>query len=130
MTGFGDYVHKDWFELTRMVNDEEIVVEKVSIPKNGISISGSFDLPPLSKLPMEEQVFIAAFVKCHGSIKQMENIFGISYPTVKNRLNRISKKLDFVEITPIEESSTVLDRLERGEISAKDAIENLKKQGA
>ena len=123
-------MHKDWFELTRMVNDEEIVVEKVSIPKNGISISGSFDLPPLSKLPMEEQVFIAAFVKCHGSIKQMENIFGISYPTVKNRLNRISKKLDFVEITPIEESSTVLDRLERGEISAKDAIENLKKQGA
>lgn len=120
-------MNKDWFELTRMVNDEEIVVEKVSIPEKGISISGSFDLPPLAKLPMEEQVFIAAFVKCHGSIKQMENIFGISYPTVKNRLNRITKKLDFVEITPIEESSTILDQLERGEISAKDAIEKLKK---
>jgi hypothetical protein len=57
----------------------------------------------------------------------MEQYFGISYPTVKNRLNRISEKLSFVEIEPVIEKSDVLDQLERGEISAKEAIERLKK---
>ena len=117
---------KDWQELTRMIGGEDIVVEKVSIREKGISVSGTFDLPPLAKLPMEDQVFVAAFVKCHGSIKQMENLFGISYPTVKNRLNRIARLLEFVEITPVEETSDILNQLERGEISAKDAIKRMK----
>jgi hypothetical protein len=52
----------------------------------------------LAQLPAEDQVFVAAFVRCHGSIKQMEKYFGVSYPTVKNRLNRIGSQLSFVEI--------------------------------
>ena len=41
--------------------------------------------------------FVTAFVRCHGSIKEMERIFGVSYPTIKARLNRITQMLDFVE---------------------------------
>jgi hypothetical protein len=81
----------------------------------------------LAKLGMEDQVFVAAFVRSHGSIKQMEQLFGISYPTVKNRLNRIAEKLKFVEITLAEDSSDILAQLERGEITAKEAIERLRK---
>ena len=109
-----------------MIGSENIIVEKVSVPDKGIAISGSFDLPPLAKLRMEDQIFVAAFVKCHGSIKQMENIFGISYPTVKNRLNRIAENLEFIDIKPAEETSEVLNQLESGELSVKDAIERLK----
>jgi len=117
----------DWQELTKITGGEDIILERISVPSKGITISGSFDLPPLAKLSMEDQVFVAAFVRCHGSIKQMENIFGISYPTVKNRLNKIGEKLEFVEVKPVEESSEILGKLERGEISVKDAVERLRR---
>jgi len=116
---------KDWQDLTRMIGNEDILIEKVSIPKKGITISGTFDLPPLAKLPMEDQVFVAAFVRCHGSIKQMENLFGISYPTVKNRLNRVGKKLGFLDIKPAEDVSEILTQLEKGELKVNEAIERI-----
>ncbi len=81
----------------------------------------------MATLSTEDQVFIAAFVRSHGSIKQMERTFGISYPTVKNRLNRLSEKLTFVSVEPEPEPSEVLDLLDKGEIDVKEAIERLKK---
>lgn len=116
---------KDWQELTRITGDEPIIIERVRMPDKDISIEGSFDLPPLAKLPMEDQVFVAAFVRSHGSIKQMERLFGVSYPTIKNRLNRISEKLSFVEIAPATEDSEVLGQLDRGEISVEEALKKL-----
>jgi len=118
---------KDWQELTGMIGDEPVIIQRVMLPDRGVAIEGSFDLPPLAKLPMEDQVFVAAFVRSHGSIKQMEQLFGISYPTVKNRLNRISDKLAFVDVAPLDDRSDVLDMLERGEISAKEAAKRLKR---
>ncbi len=118
----------DWQELTRMTGNEDIYIERVRVPSKGISVEGQFDLPPLARLTMEDQVFVASFVKCHGSIKRMEKLFDISYPTVKNRLNRIGEKLDFIEVAPDEEGPDVLDLLEKGELTAKEAIERLKKR--
>ena len=71
---------------------------------------------------------MAAFVRSHGSIKQMEKAFGVSYPTIKNRLNRIGGQLSFVEIEPSPERVTgdVLDQLERGELTVAQALERLK----
>jgi hypothetical protein len=74
---------KDWQELTRLTQGKPIVVEKIRLLESDIAIEGSFELPPLARLSAEDQIFIAAFVKCHGSIKEIERIFGISYPTVK-----------------------------------------------
>ncbi|MFH2055696.1 MAG: DUF2089 family protein, partial [bacterium] len=78
------------------------------------------------------QVFVAAFVRSHGSIKQMEKLFGVSYPTIKNRLNEIGNRLKFVAVDAApppepEPEGDPLDRLEAGEISAAEAIELLKK---
>jgi len=117
---------KEWQELTRMTQGKEITVERVKVVESGIAIEGSFALPALANLSYEDQVFIMAFVRAHGSIKDMETMFGISYPTVKNRLNRIAARFEFVEIvqTPGED---VLDELERGEISAEEAVRRLSK---
>jgi hypothetical protein len=78
-------------------------------------------------------VFVAAFVRCHGSIKQMEKYFGVSYPTIKNRLNRIGSQLSFVEIeqgTDTEPQaltrSEVLERISRGELTVAQALDQLK----
>ena len=80
-------------------------------------------------------VFVAAVVSCHGSIKQMEKYFGVSYPTIKNRLNKIGSQLSFVEIEqgsegdpPPQTRSEVLDRLSRGELTIAQALERLKER--
>ncbi|MCK4573079.1 MAG: DUF2089 domain-containing protein [candidate division Zixibacteria bacterium] len=118
---------KDWAYLTRMTGGQPITVERVSINGEEAAIEGHFELPPLARLTAEDQVFVAVFVKSHGSIKQMEKHFGVSYPTIKNRLNRIGGLLDFVDVKTVSDRSGVLDRLDRGEISVDEAIDSLKK---
>jgi len=115
----------DWQELTKLTQDQPILIERVRIPDKDIIIEGRFELPQLGRLSQEDQVFITAFVRSHGSIKEMEQIFGVSYPTIKSRLNRIASSLEFVETNPAPSRSEVLDRLKRGEISAQDAIQEL-----
>jgi hypothetical protein len=115
-----------WHTLSRFTEGEEIIIERVRIVKTNIAVEGEFELPPLSKLTEQDQMFIAAFIRCHGSIKEMESLFGISYPTVKSRLNRIGKQLDFIEINPPIQKEDVLGRLERGEINVEDAEQALR----
>jgi len=117
----------NWQRLTQFARDEELIVERVRLRDSGMSIEGAFELPPLAKLAMDEQIFVTAFVRSHGSIKEMERLFGISYPTVKARLNKLSAKLDFVEVEPETGGGEVLEMLERGEINVKEAIERLRK---
>ena len=116
---------KDWQELTALTQGAALVVERVRLVERDIVLEGAFELPQLARLPLEDQIFIAAFVKSHGSIKEMEAVFGVSYPTIKARLNRISAQLEFVDTDPAPSRSDVLDRLARGEITAEDAIKEL-----
>jgi hypothetical protein len=116
---------KEWQELTQLTQGQPIVVERVRLPEKSIAIEGSFELPQLARLTLEDQVFVTAFVRCHGSIKEMERIFGVSYPTIKSRLTRIADSLEFVDTNPEPSRSEILDRLRRGEISAQDAINEL-----
>jgi hypothetical protein len=116
---------KDWQELTRLTQGAPMVVERVRLADQGITLEGQFALPQLARLSADDQVFVAAFLRSHGSIKEMEQVFGVSYPTVKARLNRIAAQLEFVEIDPAPSRNEVLDRLARGEISAADAIRQL-----
>ncbi len=115
----------DWQELTQLTHGQPIVVERVRLAGKDIVIEGSFELPQLARLSLEDQVFITAFVRCHGSIKEMEQTFGVSYPTIKSRLNRLGNALEFVENNPSPSRSEILDRLKRGETSAEDAIREL-----
>ena len=120
----------DWQALTKLTGGAPIEVERVRIADGDVRIEGEFELPPLAQLPAEDQVFVAAFVRCHGSIKQMEKFFGVSYPTIKNRLNRIGERLPFAEVEPdapaAPSKSELLSRLERGEITARDAIARMR----
>lgn len=120
----------EWHDLTDLTGEREFTVTGVRLKSGGITIEGDFELPPLAGLRYEDQVFVGEFVRCHGSIKHMEKAFGVSYPTIKNRLNRIASQLQLVEIDvePTPESSTdVLDLLERGEITAEEAAGRLKR---
>jgi hypothetical protein len=117
----------EWQELTKLTQGQALVVERVRLPGKGVAIEGSFELPQLARLSAEDQVFVVAFVRSHGSIKEMEQVFGVSYPTIKARLNRIAGSLEFVETNPAPGRTEVMERLQRGEISAAEAIAELEK---
>jgi len=116
---------RDWQELTQLTQGHPVVIERVRIADRDIAIEGSFELTQLARLDMEEQIFITAFVRSHGSIKEMERIFGVSYPTIKSRLNRIAGSLEFVETNPMPAKAEILERLQQGEITAEDAIREM-----
>ena len=115
----------------------DLIMEHADVGEDSVgmevAVEGAFELPQLARLGLEDQVFVVAFVRCHGSIKEMERIFGISYPTVKSRLNRIAQSLEFVEteLGPSQAEirntmrNTIMDRLKAGEISAAQAIREL-----
>ena len=116
---------KDWQELTQLTQGHPIVIERVRLADKDIAIEGSFELPQLARLAMDDQVFITAFVRSHGSIKEMERVFGVSYPTIKARLTRIADSLEFVETNPTPSKAEILARLQQGQITAEDAIREM-----
>ncbi|GIH19444.1 DUF2089 domain-containing protein [Rugosimonospora africana] len=118
----------DWQELTDLTHGQPFVVERVRLTRSGVAVEGQFEPPQLAQLSVDDQVFVAAFVRSHGSIKEMERVFGVSYPTIKSRLNRIAEQLDFVETDPPAPTSTdVVDRLRRGEINVQEALAELER---
>ncbi len=109
----------------RIAQGSELTIERVRIPEKQISVEGEFTLPELARLSLEDQVFVVAFIRSHGTIKVMEQTFGVSYPTIKARLNRIAGQLEFVEVNPSSSPTDVLQQLNTGEISPADAIRAL-----
>jgi len=116
---------KDWQELTQLTQGQPLLVERVRLPDKNIAIEGTFELPQLARLAMDDQIFVTAFVRSHGSIKEMERVFGVSYPTIKSRLTRIANSLEFVETNPMPSKADILERLQQGEITAEDAIREM-----
>jgi len=103
---------------------QAMTVSRMVCADCGLSLEGTFEVSPLGRLTPEDQVFVVAFVRHHGSIKKMEALFDISYPTVKNRLNAIGATLDksFEAPSP---NAAVLEQLARGEITVDEAMERL-----
>jgi len=120
----------EWHDLTDLAGDRDFVVTSVRLKDSSIGIDGEFELPLLARLRYEDQIFVGEFVRCHGSIKHMEKAFGVSYPTIKNRLNRIAQRLQLVEIDvepTAEPSEAVFELLESGAISVQEAAERLRR---
>jgi hypothetical protein len=99
-------------------------ITRLACPTCNVSLEGQLELPALAQLSLEDQAFVMAFVRHHGSIKKMESLFDISYPTVKNRLNAIAAALDKSMQAP-SPKAYVLEQLSRGEITVEEALEKL-----
>jgi len=116
----------DWQALTALTRGAPLVVERIRVEGSDIAIEGAFALPRLAQLTHEDQVFVAAFLTSHGSIKEMEQVFGVSYPTIKARLARLASTLDPIERDAGPARGEVLERLEHGEIDTDEAVRLLR----
>ena len=68
-------------------------VQRLACDKCGTTVGGSFDLPILARLPMEDQDFIIRLIEASGSLKEMARVYGLSYPTIRNRLDSLIDKI-------------------------------------
>ena len=105
-------------------------IRRMDCPQGHVAMEGEIEVPALARLePGGKELFVTAFVRCHGSIKRMEELFEISYPTVKNRLNAIVGKLDGALDAP-SSNLRVLERLEKGEVDGGGSAERAPLKGA
>lgn len=89
---------------------------------------------PLMRLPAEMREFVLVFLRCRGNIREVEKELGISYPTVCKRLDLVNDLLAGNSTAPSADGKVnkwpsrdeILARLERAEITAKQAAELLK----
>lgn len=100
------------------------------------TVSGSFEFAkdPFAKLNPEQLNFLLAFVRAEGRLNKLEEILGLSYPTLKNRLNDVVRALGFEPeqekpkaITPVERIA-ILDDLENGKITHEQALRFLQNE--
>lgn len=68
-------------------------VLRLGCPSCGTAVEGEYKLPPLARLDREDQEFILNLVLSGGSLKELSALYGISYPTVRNRLDALIERL-------------------------------------
>ncbi|HSH34898.1 DUF2089 domain-containing protein, partial [Schnuerera sp.] len=92
------------------------------------SIEGNFSLCKFCKLSNEQKNFLEAFIRNRGNIKEIEKDLGISYPTVRNKLEDVIKTLGYKPQynEPKIDKKEILRKLDEGEISSEEAIKLLK----
>ncbi|MCX5786012.1 MAG: DUF2089 domain-containing protein [Elusimicrobia bacterium] len=106
----------------------KLVITELCCSECKTSIKGVFDLPEFSLLSHEEEYFLRVFLAARGNIKEVERQLGISYPTVKSKLENMLSKLGLGDLSKEvrKKRLEIVDRLERGEVSAQEAIKLLK----
>ncbi len=123
------------------VCDHEMKISKLTCTYCPTKIEGDFSSCKFCQLPAEQLIFVEAFIKCRGNIKEVEKELGISYPTVRGRLDSVIEALGYgvykekepenEKMNLLEESQRrqeILETLERGEISAQEATRQMRKQ--
>jgi hypothetical protein len=93
----------------------------------GVSVSGNFDIPHACLLPQDLYDFMLVFLKNRGNIKDIEKELGISYPTVRSRLDALLENLGFKPAPVNKEVEDIIAKLESGEITAEEAEKLIKK---
>jgi len=125
-----EYMSKDIKQLKLPVGcplcGEAIEITRIKCSGCGSEINGSFNAGGLTALPVEYQKFITVFLRQRGNIKQVEKELGISYPTINKMLDSVNNILkSTVGEKPLSRRE-ILDSIEKGEMSVKDATYILK----
>jgi hypothetical protein len=117
------------------VCNEELVVTRLRCTHCETAIEGAFEVNRFTRLSKEQLDFVEIFLKSRGNIKEVERELGISYPTVRGRLDAVLEALGYKvdpaivdEVTQSKQArrKEILDALNRGELSSEEAIKQLR----
>ncbi|EKD26438.1 MAG: hypothetical protein ACD_79C01198G0001 [uncultured bacterium] len=105
---------------------ETVKVKKVECLKCGISFEGEFYTSPIVSLSEEQQSFIELFILTSGSLKEMAEIFGVTYPTLRGRLDLIINDLKSQMNKREDYKKEILEKVEQGKIVPEKGAEIIK----
>ena len=118
---------KDHFSTRCRNCGGELDIERLVCEECSLRIEGRITLPRLARLSAEDREFIELFLLSAGSLKEVGKILDLSYPTVRNRLDRVIAHLKELDRDRRKERLNIIHKLERGEITAEDAARRLAK---
>lgn len=113
------------------VCDSELTISRLTCDQCETKLEGNFTTSKFCKLPADQLEFVEVFVRCRGNIKDVEKELGISYPTVRGRLDGVIQALGYStdrEETPDQKDRRrdILAAVESGELSPQEAAKQLK----
>ena len=101
-------------------------ITELKCSKCSTTVQGSFPLNKLISLSEEEREFLMTFLRSRGNIKEVQERMGISYPTVKNKLDKLLAALGLLnEINGLSQIE-IINSVHAGEISVEEALDLLK----
>lgn len=116
------------------VCSRELEVARLECPHCGTGVDGRFQICRFCQLTREQEEFVEIFLKSRGNIREVEREMGISYPTVRSRLDEVVRALGF-KVAPDDSAVArsqkrreILEALSEGEISSDEAVKMLKLQ--
>ena len=103
---------------------KQLKITKLQCTHCHTTIENEFKLSNFATLSKEQLSFIETFLKCRGNIKEVEKELGVSYPTVRGKLDDIISSLGYSSTKKVEkiDRKKVILMLEKGEITAEEAI--------
>ena len=107
---------------------DKLRLRSFGCPGCGLELHGELEAPRLLRMSPEDREFIELFVLAGGSLKEVGQGLGISYPTVRIRLDQVIQKLKALNDLEQKERREILTKIEKGEITAKDAVKFLRKE--
>ncbi len=110
---------------------EQLGIRELGCSSCGTTVRGTWDSAPFQRLSTDQHSFLILFVRSRGNLSEIERALGVSYPTVRAKLEELISAMADESPAPSQTSEPmsrrdILDRVARGEISANDALERLK----
>ncbi|KHD37300.1 hypothetical protein NL50_08235 [Clostridium acetobutylicum] len=110
----------------------KLIITRLKCSNCETTIENNFKMSKFEYLTSDQLMFVEVFLKCRGSIKEVEKELNISYPTVRTKLDEVIRALGYnidSENSVNIGKKKIIDMLEKGEISPDDAIKMLNKEG-